>query len=168
LRDVGTVIHWGTGVRAGAIPGFDRIVAIAGLTPSGILGLKEDGPLVQAPAQSLSPIPPGLSNVVAIGGIGVPSVALIRGSDEPCITQHPQCRTVSAVSTVTFRVTAVAGQPLRYQWQFNGVELRGATDDTLNIKAAWPAQQRHNRVRVTAAGLTVTSRAGLLKVVPGL
>jgi hypothetical protein len=130
-------------------------------------GLKEDGTLVQSPVQSSSPIPPGLSNVVAIGGIGVPSVALIRGPDEPFIAQHPESRTVTAGSTVGFHVAGVAGQPLRYQWQFNGVELRGATNDALNIKAAWPAQAGHYRVRVTAAGLTVTSRAALLKVAPG-
>jgi hypothetical protein len=168
LRDDGTVIHWGTGLQAGVIAGLAQIVAIAGLVPSGMLGLKEDGTLVQAPVQPSSPIPPGLSNVVAIGGIGVPSVALIRGPDEPFVTEHPQSQTVTADSPVSFRVAAVAGQPLRYQWQFNGVELRGATNDTLNIRKAWPAQTGHYRVRVTAAGLTVTSRAALLKLAPGL
>ena len=82
----GTVMHWGTGLQAGPIPGLARIVAVAGLAPSGMLGLKEDGTLVQSPVQSSSPIPPGLSNVVAIGGIGVPSVALVRGTDEPFVT----------------------------------------------------------------------------------
>jgi hypothetical protein len=168
LRDDGTVIHWGTGVQAGVIPGLARIAAIASLAPSGMLGLKEDGTLVQAPVQPSSPIPPGLSNVVAIGGIGVPSVALIRGADEPFLIQHPQSRIVSAGSAVSFRVAAEARQPLRYQWQFNGVDLRGATNDTLHIKAVWPAQAGHYRVRVTAAGLTVTSRAALLMVAPGL
>jgi hypothetical protein len=95
-------------------------------------------------------------------------VALIRGPDEPFVTQHPQSRTVTAGSAVSFRVATVAGQPLRYQWQFDGVDLRGATNDTLNIKAAWPAQAGHYKACVTAAGLTVTSRAALLKVVPGL
>jgi len=166
LRDDGTVIHWGTGVQSGPIPGVSRIVEITGLAPSGMLGLKEDGTLVQAPVQTSSPIPPGLSNVVAIGGIGAPSVALIRGPDEPFIIQQPQSRTVSAGSAVNFRVAAVAGQPLQYQWQFNGVDLRGATNVTLNIQAAWPAQAGHYRVRVTAAGLIVTSRAALLKVAP--
>jgi hypothetical protein len=58
----------------------------------------------------------------------------------------------------------VAGQPLSYQWQFNGVNLHGATDATLAIPAAWPAQTGHYRVLVTAAGLPVTSRAALLKI----
>jgi hypothetical protein len=94
-------------------------------------------------------------------------VALIRGPDEPFVTQQPQSRIVSAGSAVSFHVAAVAGQPLRYQWQFNGVDLRGASNDTLNIKAAWAAQAGHYRVRVSAARLTVTSRAALLRLAPG-
>ena len=166
LRDDGTVVNWGTGVTPGQIPGITNLVAIAvaGNASSDLLGLAENGALVRWPAGSPSPMPAGLSNVVAIGGIGVPSVALIRGPDEPRLTRHPESRTVTAGIPVSFRVEATAVQPLRYQWQFNGVELRGATKDTLNIKAAWPAQAGHYRAVVSAAGLSIISRAALLKV----
>jgi hypothetical protein len=166
LRDDGTVVHWGTGVQAGPIPGLTRIAAISGLAPAGLLALREEGTLVQSPPQPSSPIPSGLSNVVAIGGRGTPSVALIRAADEPFILQHPQSRSVQAGSPVSFRVAAVAGQALSYQWQFNGGDLRGATQEVLALKAAWPAQAGHYRARVTAAGLMIPSRAALLGITP--
>jgi len=163
LRDDGTVVHWGSGIQPGPIAGLTQVVAISGLIPSGLLALREDGALVQAPLQA-TPIPSGISNVVAIGGVGTPSVALIRGTNEPFITQHPQSQSVMAGAPVSFDVTAIAGQPLSYQWQFNGVDLQGATGDTLEIKAGWPAQAGLYRVVVTAAGLPVTSRPALLKI----
>jgi hypothetical protein len=126
--------------------------------------LKEDGTILKT-QPLLSPIPPGISNVVAIGGVGTPSIAMIRGPDEPYITQHPQTQTVVAGAPASFHVSATAGQPLTYQWQFNGINLRGATQDTLQIKAAWPAQAGHYRALVTAAGLTITTRPALLKII---
>jgi hypothetical protein len=163
LRDDGTVVHWGTGITPGPIPGLTQVWAMAPFYTSGMLALREDGTLVQVPHQP-TPIPPGISNVVAIGGVGSPSLALSRGPDEPFITQHPQTQNVAPGATATFHVTAVAGQPLTYQWQLNGVNLHGATDATLAIPVAWPAQAGHYRVVVTAAGLPVTSRAALLKI----
>ena len=164
LRDDGTVVQWGSG-QPGPIAGFTQICGIAVSVSSGVLALREDGTLVKT-QPLLSPIPPGISNVVAIGGVGTPSVVLIRGPDEPFITQHPQSQSVAAGAPASFHVGAGAGQPLTYQWQFNGINLRGATQDTLQIKAAWPAQAGHYRVLVSAAGLTISSRAVLLKIAP--
>jgi hypothetical protein len=165
LRDDGTVVQWGSGVTVGPIPGFTQICEIAVSVSSGVLALREDGTLVKT-QPLLSPIPAGISNVVAIGGVGTPSVVLIRNSNEPFITQHPQSQTVAAGAPANFHVGAVAGQPLTYQWQFNGINLRGATQETLQIKTAWPAQAGHYRVLVSAAGLAVASRPALLKILP--
>jgi alpha-tubulin suppressor-like RCC1 family protein len=165
LRDDGTVVHWGSGITPGPIPGLTQVWAMAPFYTSGLLALKEDGTLVQAAIPPV-PIPAGISNVVAIGGVGTPFIALSRGPDEPFITQHPQTQTVASGTAATFQVTATAGQLLSYQWQFNGVNLHGATDATLAIPAAWPAQAGHYRVVVAAAGLPITSRAALLKVSP--
>jgi hypothetical protein len=91
---------------------------------------------------------------------------MIRNSNEPFITQHPQSQSVAAGAPASFHVAAVADQPLTYQWQFNGINLRGATQDTLQLRAAWPAQAGHYRALVTATGLTIASRPSLLKIVP--
>jgi hypothetical protein len=162
LRDDGTVYQWGT-APIGPVAGLTKICAISVSVSSGVLALKEDGTLVKT-QPLLSPIPTGISNVVAIGGVGTPSVVLIRSPDEPSITQHPQTQTVTAGAPASFHVGAVAGQPVTYQWQFNGINLRGATQDTLQINSAWPAQAGHYRALVTAAGLTITSRPALLKI----
>jgi hypothetical protein len=162
LRDDGTIVQWGSG-PPGPIPDLSQVWAISVSISSGVVALKEDGTLVKT-QPLLSPIPSGLSNVVAIGGVGTPSIALIRNTNEPFITQHPQ--TVTAGAPASFHVVAAAGQPVTYQWQFNGINLRGATQDTLQIKAAWPARAGHYRVLVTAAGLTIASRPALLKVSP--
>jgi hypothetical protein len=164
LRDDGTVYQWGT-APLGPITGLTQISAICTSVSSGVLALKEDGTLVKT-QPLLSPIPPGISNVVALGGVGTPSIAMIRGPDEPFIIQHPQTQTVTAGAAASFHVAATAGQPLTYQWQFNGINLRGATQDTLSIKAAWPAQAGHYRALVAAAGLTIASRPALLKMAP--
>lgn len=163
LRDDGTVFQWGSGVP-GPIAGLTQICAISALSPSAVLALREDGTLVKTPATP-NPIPAGISNVVAIGGVGTPSVALIHDSNEPFITAHPLSQTVASGSSVSLHVTASAGQPLTYQWQFNGVNLHGATNNVLQFNG-WPAQAGIFRVLVTAAGLTVTSRGALLKITP--
>jgi alpha-tubulin suppressor-like RCC1 family protein len=164
LRDDGTVYQWGT-APIGPIPGLTQICAISVSISSGVLALKEDGTIVKT-QPLLSPIPPGISNVVAIGGVGTPSIAMIRGPDEPFIIQHPQTQTVTAGAPASLHVAATAGQPPTYQWQFNGINLRGATQNTLSIKATWPAQAGQYRALVTAAGLTVASRPALLKMAP--
>jgi len=164
LRDDGSVVQWGSG-QPGPITNLTQICAISPLSPAGLLALKEDGTLVSVKSPPF-PIPAGISNAVAIGGVGTPSIALIRNSNEPFITQHPQSQSVAAGAPASFHVTATAGQPPTYQWQFNGINLRGATRDTLQIKAACPAQAGHYRALVTAAGLTVATRPALLKITP--
>jgi hypothetical protein len=163
LVDDGTVVQWGTGIPIGPITGFTQICAISVSISSGVLALKEDGTLLKT-QPLLSPIPPGISNVVAIGGVGTPSIAMMRGPDEPYIIHHPQTQIVTAGTPASFHVSAGGSQPLTYQWQFNGINLRGAMQETLLIKTAWPAQAGHYRVMVTAAGLIIASRPALLKI----
>lgn len=51
----------------------------------------------------------------------------------PSITQHPASQTVAAGQPVTFNVAASGVQPLRYQWQRNGVNITGATSSSFTI-----------------------------------
>ncbi len=55
------------------------------------------------------------------------------------ISGQPQAQTVLAGAPASFTVTASGTGPLSYQWLFNGSDLAGATNATLFIAAAQPA-----------------------------
>ena len=50
------------------------------------------------------------------------------GATAPSITMHPASQTVQPGASVTFSVRASGPAPLRYQWQRNGVNISGATN----------------------------------------
>ena len=64
------------------------------------------------------------------------------GPVAPVITAHPQAQTVAAGSNAVFTVSAVGTPTIRYQWQFNGGNILGATNASLVL----------TNLAVTAAG----------------
>jgi hypothetical protein len=90
----------------------------------------------------------------------------------PTITSQPVSRSVDAGTTVSFSVAVTGTQPLRYQWQLNGVGLidggsvSGATTSTLALANVQPTQAGNYSVVVTGPGGTVTSSNALLAVTP--
>ncbi len=58
----------------------------------------------------------------------------------PNVTVPPLTRTVAAGSNVTFFVSASGSAALTYQWRFNGIVMAGATNTTLVVSNAQPAQ----------------------------
>jgi hypothetical protein len=168
LKADGRVVWWGFSTAIDGQPtSWSNIVDIAWNRSGTLLGLRTDGTLIRWPSDYPDPPIDNLMNVVALSkGNGTDGLFIVRSADEPLIQQHPTSLTVASGSPVTFAVTATAGQPLSYQWQFNNLNLRGATNGHLTIKAAWPAQAGLYRAVVTAAGLPVKSRAALLVVQP--
>lgn len=80
------------------------------------------------------------------------------------ITAAPMGQTVCEGDDVTFSVD-VAGTPLfDYQWRFNGVEIPGATDSTLQIFNVNPSEAGSYDVLVTNECGTETSAAADLVV----
>ena len=81
----------------------------------------------------------------------------------PAITAQPEDQSVTSGQPVTFTFSATGSGTLRYQWKKNGVNIVGATTDTLSIPAAITSDSGASfTVMVTdSAGSTTSNRATL-------
>jgi hypothetical protein len=86
----------------------------------------------------------------------------------PSILTQPANQTVAPGGTATFVVTAAGNGPLFYQWQFQGTNLPGKTDDTLNVIDAHQANIGNYQVIVTNLFGSVTSAPAVLNLQPGV
>jgi hypothetical protein len=83
----------------------------------------------------------------------------------PSFLQLPaETTTVEEGETVTFQVTATGTPPLFYQWRKNGVNIPGATNDTLTITNVQVADGGSYSVVVANVVAAITSDAFLLIV----
>ena len=139
LRANGTVFGWGNNVSGQAtIPAtWSNIVAIsAGGNHS--VALRNDGTILtlgsyyNGPTSTSGSVPPDLANVIAIASSGDHDLALF-GTRAPSFTVQPWNRSVIATARTNIMLAAkCAGvQPVYYQWQLNGTNVPGATNDTL-------------------------------------
>ncbi|HTD85675.1 MAG TPA: immunoglobulin domain-containing protein, partial [Candidatus Binatia bacterium] len=81
----------------------------------------------------------------------------------PAISGQPQSVTIVSGDSASFQVAAT-GTALSYQWIFNSGDIAGATNSTLTINPAGPANQGTYRVRVSNALGQVTSDPATLTV----
>ena len=172
LRADGTVASWG-----GMYPysdsveqqlGWSNAVAVSAAWDHD-LALKADGTLaswtksqthIGVPAYTY--IPPGLSNVFAMGAGPMYNVALL-GNGSPALTVQPANRTAFRGATLQLHARAAGPQPMCYQWQFNGVELPGATEVSLTITNAQGKDSGNYRLRVAnTLGSAVSRLASVL------
>ena len=106
----------------------------------------------------------GAYSVIVSNAFGsvVSSEATLMVISPPFITQQPSDRKVRAGSDVTFSAAANGTPTLRYQWNFNGVEIPGATSTTLALSNVQPGQSGLYHLRVTNLyGTALTVRASL-------
>ncbi len=80
------------------------------------------------------------------------------------ITTQPQSQTVIAGTNAIFSVTASGTAPFSYRWLFTGTNLPGATNMTLVIGNAQPANAGSYSVIVTNSQGSVTSSVAVLTV----
>ncbi len=100
------------------------------------------------------------------------SAACLAGwAGAPSITQQPAALGVQRGGTAVFTVRAVSAAPataITYQWRRNGVAIAGATAASHTTPATTLSDDNAlYSVQVRSAGVTVTSAATRLTVVPG-
>ena len=82
----------------------------------------------------------------------------------PAIDTQPLAQSVSPGSNVAFAVAASGTAPLTYQWRFNGANLANATNASLTVTNAQPANEGGYTVVVTNNYGSVTSATAALRV----
>jgi DNA-binding beta-propeller fold protein YncE len=106
--------------------------------------------------------------VVATGPSGVitSSVTQVAVQSSPQIVANPANQTVLAGTNVQFAVSTV-GSALSFQWQFNGLNLDGATNSTLTLPEVQATDSGNYVVVVSnAVGSLASVPANLRVVVP--
>ena len=90
----------------------------------------------------------------------------------PLLTAQLQSQTVAGGGTAGWCANVAGSEPMSYQWQFNGTNIAGATNDCLAIANASPANAGLYSLVVTNQFGTMTAQAGLslvdLKMFAGL
>lgn len=170
----GTIVAWGNNTygQCTAPTNLGPFIAI-GAGWYHTLGLKADHTVVawgagltnlhNFPHYGQSIVPPGLHDVVAVAGGTLHSLVLVV--EPPRIEVLPASQTVAAGSPVDFLVLAAGAPPLRYQWLFDGTNvLSGATNWTVHLTNAQPADSGAYRVVVTNLYGAVTSSPAILTV----
>ncbi|MDF2986191.1 MAG: hypothetical protein K0R50_1701, partial [Eubacterium sp.] len=107
-------------------------------------------------------------NEIGESGESEPSNAVIPMAEPipvvPGITANPEDQTVRAGRTATFTVTAAGSSPLFYQWKKDGVDIAGATSNTLTINNAQASDAGSYTCYVSNAAGNTTSNTATLTV----
>jgi hypothetical protein len=89
---------------------------------------------------------------------------LVMSVNPPTITVPPQSQIAGVGSSPTFQVVALGTTPLAYQWQFDGVDLIGATNATFTLSNVRIADDGSYTVIVRNPAGSVTSASARLTV----
>ncbi|MBI4645292.1 MAG: immunoglobulin domain-containing protein [Bacteroidia bacterium] len=149
---------------------WDFLYVFDGLntTAPQIAGSPFDGNIIPA---ELSPVtasnPTGAITFVFTSDVSINRpgwVADITCFYPPVIISQPISQTKCIDETVTFSVSANGNQPLIYQWQYNGVDIAGATDTTYAIASVSVADAGNYTCIISNVDSTVTSNIAVLTV----
>lgn len=183
---VAAIVTPGAGLPTGQAPTFSRepvsVVALAGSSVDLFADVNspasarfqwflDNQPLAGATASRLRLTEVesgqvGNYRVVAFNAHGsvVSSNAELTLSAGPMLLTHPSNRTVTSGGNATFSAVAVGNGALRFQWQFNGVELTNQTNATLTLTRVQPAQEGDYRLLVFDESGSAASRRARLFV----
>lgn len=94
--------------------------------------------------------------------LGSAKASFTADPDYPLVLTNPVSHSVYIDSNTVLRVVATGGEPLEYQWIFNGQDLPGAASPTLSLTNVQPANAGVYAVRVSnPAGSLISSPATL-------
>ncbi len=94
------------------------------------------------------------------------SALLTVTNSAPVILTAPTAKEMVRGGTVVFEVAARGSDPLTYQWQFEAVDLPGATNTSLRLSQIQPEHAGNYRVVITNAFGTAISTPVSLTLVP--
>jgi alpha-tubulin suppressor-like RCC1 family protein len=158
LRKNGTVEAWGdqysgvTNVPAG----LTNVVTVATGGAAG-LALRSDGSVVAWGDDSLTNIPVGMIGVKAISTGFDHNMVIESGLLAPVIFTQPTDQYAPTNGTVTFSAAGEGVAGIQYQWQFNGVNLTGATNATLTLTNTQATNQGSYQVIISTDFGSITS-----------
>lgn len=100
-------------------------------------------------------------------GQDISVLATVTVEAGPSITTQPQPQSVCDGGSATLTVVAGGEPPLTYQWRKNGIDIPGATSDSLTFNPAAPGDAGDYDVVVSNACAQLTSVAATLAVGQG-
>ena len=164
LKSDGTVVVWGNNFfgQVNVPAGLSGVTAISA-GDFNVAALKSDGTVVAWGwnDDGESTVPSGLDGVIAIAAGWYHTAALVG----PVITAQPLGQSFASGGAVTLSISAL-GTGLSYRWQFNGADIPGATNATLNLTNLSQTGAGSYQVVVTSsAGGTETSTASILSLI---
>jgi len=172
LKNNGTVIAWGAGDSTDPFPfaygqsmvptGLSNVVAIAAGGYHS-MALRSDGSIVTW--GDLAPPPVGQAGASAIGPGGTHGLAIRNGRLTPLIVQQPTNQIAAPGENVTFSAQGLGLAGVRYQWQFQGVNLSGATNATLTLTNVQYANETNYTVVISTGAGSITSSVATLTLV---
>jgi alpha-tubulin suppressor-like RCC1 family protein len=168
LLSNGTVVAWGYNEdgETNVPSGLSNVVAIAAGGYQS-LALQADGTVVAWGDASLTNVPAGLVGVKAISAGFIHSLAIYSDQLSPLIMGQPFSTFSLTGGTFDFLVQAEGFGTLQYQWQFDGVNIFGATNSSLTITNAQTTNQgTYDVVVSTSFGSVTSSNAVFTLVLP--
>ena len=100
-----------------------------------------------------------------IDSVEAPAIAQPPPAQPPAITAQPQSRIASLGETATLSVTVEGTDPISFQWQFDGIDIVGATDSTLVLDNVQTADEGSYGVWISNSAGSVTSTAATVTVI---
>src|SRR5207253_2553404 len=164
LRKNGTVVGWGRNDHGQcSVPrDLSNVIAIAaGYQHS--LALKDNGSIIGwGDNSSGQATPPSLVKGIAIAAGYEHSIALQGRATWPAFQLTPVSVFTNAGATVSFFSLAAGNGSIIYQWQFNGQDLPGQTNETLQLANLQPTDAGVYTIIANGSGFFVSARALLV------
>jgi alpha-tubulin suppressor-like RCC1 family protein len=175
VKTDGTVAAWGAGSTGSVFENYDQCIVPSGLSnvvavaggASHSMALESNGVVVAWGDDSYgeTEMPDRLTGVKAISAGGFYSMIVRSGQLTPVIWEEPEDQYAIAGATVTFSSEGEGLAGVNYQWQFDGVNITGATNSSLILTNVQIANAGSYQVLISDSAGSVTSDAANLYII---